>query len=272
MIEVQSCPAVNPSNTIPSQELKIAIERTIFCTSKQYSRYCLNVVRFTSDGKSLTLESTDSSRLSRATVEAELPAFSILVDVDQVKALKKMCRRKGDTVTVEVSEEKVVFSSSTGGKVEALYAAQPRKGFAPVDHIFAEEVQSRIPVLDPEGFRRGVRLALIARKNGERVFKTDYLGNLIHVISTPKKTTVFGKSRYKNCRSITHLPSDERATAVNVLVNGASLLELLSRLPKNQPYELRTWGNGIKGIAMVSTDFDHRIGGISKRKEGVQNV
>ena len=272
MIEVQNSPAVNPSNTIPSQELKIAIERTIFCTSKQYSRYCLNVVRFTSDGKSLALESTDSTRLSRASIEAELPPFSILVGAQQVKSLKKMCRRKADTVSVEVSEAKVVFSSTNGGKVEAPFSDQPKKGFAPVEHIFAEEVQSRIPVLDPGEFRRAVKLALIARYNGERITKTDYVGNLIHVICTSKKTTVFGKSRHNGCRSITHLPSDGRATAVNVLVNGASLLELLSRLPKNQPYELRQWGNGSKGLALVSKDFEHRLAGISKRKEGVQNA
>jgi DNA polymerase III sliding clamp (beta) subunit (PCNA family) len=272
MIEVQSSSTVNPCNTIPSPGLKQAIERCLFCTTKEVYRYALNVVRFTSDGETLTLESADRSRLSRATLEAELPAFSILVPVDRVKALKKISRRKGDTVTVEVSEEKVVFSSTNGGKVEALFSDEPKKDFPPVDLLLGKETGSRIPVLEPVEFKQAVKLALIARRDGERVFKTEVEGNLIHVISTSRKTTVFGKSRHNGCRSITHLQSDERSTGATVILNGAYLLDLISVLPKNQPYELRQWANGKKGIAVLTPEFEHRLGGISKRKEEVSNV
>lgn len=265
MIEVQSTSKVN---AIPSPELKQAIERVLFATTNERARYLLNVIRFSSDGFCLKLEATDGRRASAATIDVELPAFEFLVSTADCKALKKLCRLKRDTINVSLdypNRRHLTFQSNSGETVVIGNDPEAEGGsFAPIEHVLAMEPDGTIPVLDPEEFQRGVSLALAARRDGERTSKETPHLNVIHLTSTPRKTTVFGK-RNGN-RAITYLDSNESASPVSLKVNGAYLLELLKVLPKGEPFQLRQWGNGTKGVAFVSPTFTHYLCGIRVRE------
>lgn len=263
--KVDAVPVVNPvATTIKAPDLKQAIDRVLFATTKDPSRYRLDVVRFTSDGETLKLEATDGRRISVATIAVELPLFEILVSAEDCKSVKKLCGHKRDLITVGATSEGLTFENSKAENIE-VNSTGDLSQFPPTDHALATETTGTIPVLDLVEFKRGIRLAQIARLDGERNCKA-HGSNLIRVISTGRKLTVFGKSRQNRTRSVFQMDSDDRATGASVALNANFLLDLLRVIPKNEPFEFRCWKNGTEGVAVKTQGFTHILCGISEKR------
>lgn len=255
---------MNP--TIAAPQLNSAINRVLICTTKEVSRFRLDVVGFTSNGQQLKLEATDGHRLSVATIKMELPIFEILVSSEDCKAIKRICRRKGEIIMTSVIGNGLIFRNSKGEKVNVHPSGEVSE-FPPLDHLLETETTAKLPVLDPAEFRRGVRLAQIARLDGEKNFKTAGFSNLIRLISTPRRMTVFGRSRQSRTRSVFHLDSDDRSSCVSFAVNANYLLDLLRVLPKDEPFEMGYWKNGTEGVVVREDGFTHVLCGITEKEE-----
>lgn len=265
----QSPPEVHA--TFKALDLKKALDKVLFASTKEISRFALNVIRFQSDGESLKLTTTDGRRVSVATIQATLPEFEILIDSEKCKALKRLCKWRNNLVEIDSTDAGITFRFSEGPSFESLYANQPKAEFPPIDHVLEEEIPASIPVLEPSEFKRSVKLALLARKNGNRIDKRDPYGNMVHLVATSRKVTVFGKAKSGEASCVAHFPSREEAKAVTVAVNGSYLLDAISKLPRNEPYELGCWKNGTVGISLSVPGFDHRLCSISPKKRGCQN-
>jgi len=226
----------------------------------------LDVVRFTSNGDELKLEATDGHRLSVATLEVELPLFQVLVSIEDCKALRNICRRKHERIAISTDTSGLTCRNLKGDKVE-IHPSGDVSEFPPTDHLLATETTGTIPILNPREFRRGVRLAQIARLDGERNFKWDGLSNLIRVISTPRKMTVFGRSRRSRTRSVFFLDSGNQSSGVSFAANANYLLDLLRVLPQKEPFEMGYWKNGTEGVVVRKEGFTHILSGIIEEQE-----
>ncbi|MCA9449254.1 MAG: hypothetical protein KC931_19195 [Candidatus Omnitrophica bacterium] len=262
---IQSSPVVNPSSTIPSSQLKSAIDRVLICTTKEPSRFRLNAIKFESDGSYLKMISTDGHRASVATIPVELPEFQMLVPAADFTAIKKLCRRKKDVITVHSTADSLTFESPKGEKV-VVHPVGEIGEFPPIDHVLETQTTGTIPVLDPLEFRRGIRMGQIARLCGERNFKTDGFGNLVKIISTPRKMTVYGKAKNNGTRSVCHMDSNSRSTGVSVAVNANYVLDLLKVMPKDEPIEMGYWKNGTEGVTVRTNNFHHVLCGITEKR------
>ncbi|MCA9440896.1 MAG: hypothetical protein KC964_08835 [Candidatus Omnitrophica bacterium] len=252
--------------TIAAPDLKSALDRVLICATKTPSRYRLDVVHFSSDGEILSLSATDGHRMSMATIRVELEPFKILVSIEDCKAIKRICRRKSEIINIRVTASGLTFNNLKGDKVE-VHPTGDVSEFPPLDHLLEADTTGTIPVLDPTEFRRGIRLAQIARLDGEKNFKSDGSSNLVHVISTPRRMTVYGRSRQSRTKSVFHLDSDTRSSCVNFSVNANYVLDLLRLLPNDRPFEMKYWRNGTEGVVVQKEDFVHILCGITEEKE-----
>jgi DNA polymerase-3 subunit beta len=99
--------------TIPAETLKKAIQKTVFCVSKDETRRALTGVLWEVAGDSMAMVGTDGHRLARISVPVELAVDSKRGVIVPTKALNQILRlvpdAEEDGVQVKLADDHVVF-------------------------------------------------------------------------------------------------------------------------------------------------------------------
>jgi len=100
--------------TIPSDVLTLVIQRTIFSTARETSRYAINGVLLKRDGKRVSLVATDGRRLAIAKGTCEPgsgvgPGGQCIVPTKALGLVLKLLAVAGETVTIAITDNQIMF-------------------------------------------------------------------------------------------------------------------------------------------------------------------
>ncbi len=114
--KVPSFGSAEPDITISLEELQAGIDRCLFATARESSRYAINGVLWEARGKKLLLVATDGRRLARCRVElhqalaADATRQKIIVPARTMALLQKVGVRDEQNVAVKLVDNRVLLS------------------------------------------------------------------------------------------------------------------------------------------------------------------
>lgn len=155
--------------TLPTQELKEAIEQVVFAASTNISRPVLTGLYWKIEGKTLKLVATDSYRLGEKTValaEKTTEDASFIVPSKTAQELSKILEStKEKTFEVRIGKGQILFKV---GGVE-LISRLIEGNFPDYERIIPKETKSEL-VLSNEAFTLALKkLSVIVRENNNNV-------------------------------------------------------------------------------------------------------
>jgi DNA polymerase-3 subunit beta len=99
--------------TIPGDALKKAIQKTVFCVSRDETRRALTGVLWEVSGSSMAMVGTDGHRLARICLPVEIDVEGDRDCIVPTKALQQVVRLSGDAgekgILVKITEDHVIF-------------------------------------------------------------------------------------------------------------------------------------------------------------------
>ena len=99
--------------SIPAEQLRKAIQKTVFCVSKDETRRALTGILWEVDKNSMSMVGTDGHRLARISLPVEIGIDKRVESIVPTKALNQVLRLAGeaieDGVQVKLAEDHVVF-------------------------------------------------------------------------------------------------------------------------------------------------------------------
>ncbi len=145
-----------PDFLINAQQLQQLIERTIFATARETSRYAINGVLVERDGKKLTLVATDGRRLAlaRGTCTDKGPGANVIIPTKALTLLTKLLTDPDENVKVKVAGNQAIFGTESAALTTNLIEGN----FPPYRDVIPKE-QDRTAVFNSEVLRSGVRRA-----------------------------------------------------------------------------------------------------------------
>ncbi|MCA9427418.1 MAG: leucine-rich repeat domain-containing protein [Candidatus Omnitrophica bacterium] len=153
-----------PSNpAIPSPLLNLALDYVLFPSLKAVSRDSFDVVRFTSDGKTLLMDATDGSRIWGAEIEIKCTAFQFFVSVEDCQAIKSYCNGRitdgWSAVAIDWVDPFISLKSSEEGHVEFHPEPPTAAVFPSSEEALEVRIESINPSDDPSESKRRDRIA-----------------------------------------------------------------------------------------------------------------
>lgn len=114
--------------TIGSEVLTEVVQRTIFSTARETSRYAINGVLMKRDGRRLALVATDGRRLAIAKGtcdpgEGVGPGGQCIVPTKALGLILKLLASAGETVTVAITDNQILFGFDDFAKGEGTIVA-----------------------------------------------------------------------------------------------------------------------------------------------------
>jgi DNA polymerase-3 subunit beta len=147
--------------TIKAGALIDLVRRTLFAAARENSRYAINGVLVKREGKKLEFVATDGRRLAlcRDTLEGEGDAVTCIVPSKALVTLSKIIDDPEETVTVSISDNRIVFAfSSSDGSGRALIASNLVEGsFPPYEDVIPKGHDIKV------GFDRDVLSSAVRR-------------------------------------------------------------------------------------------------------------
>lgn len=153
------------------------VQRTVFATARETSRYAINGVLLKRDGKKLEMVATDGRRLalSRTTIQgkSEGGAVTCIIPTKALSMIPKLVVDENDPVRIAVTDTRVYFAFdvATDGKdaaPRALLASSLVEGtFPPYEDVIPRDQDKRITA-DRETFGLAVRKAAVLTNEESR--------------------------------------------------------------------------------------------------------
>ncbi len=177
----------------PAGMLAALVNRTVFATARETSRYAINGVLLRRDGKKLEMVATDGRRLavSRATLTGADKGgepVSCIVPTKALNMVQKLVRDGDETVRVAITDSRIFFAfeqgSVEGGKGKEKTTQTPRAilsstlvegTFPPYDEVIPKEQDKKV-VADRESLSRAVRKAAVLTNEESRGVRLAFSG------------------------------------------------------------------------------------------------
>ncbi|MDD4890392.1 MAG: DNA polymerase III subunit beta [Phycisphaerae bacterium] len=163
-----------PDLTINAGLLQSMINKTIFATAKEHTRYAINGVLWEKSGKKLQLIATDGRRLAKVSgplVESAGKDQSAIVPVKALGAIQRLLRDDDEVVAVKFTETQIMFHTDRASVTAQLVEGQfpkyqdviprdtNRKAEASTEELRSALTQASILTSEES---KGVRLAFAA--------------------------------------------------------------------------------------------------------------
>lgn len=178
--------------------LQSLINRTVFATARETSRYAINGVLLRRDGKKLEMVATDGRRLAmcRASLSAERAGtgpgsaagegVSCIIPTKALSLALKLVRDADEAVRLVITDSRIFFSFEQGapdakGKSPApvsravLTSTLVEGSFPPYEDVIPKEQDKKI-VIDREALGRAVRKAAVLTNEESRGVRLAFKG------------------------------------------------------------------------------------------------
>jgi DNA polymerase-3 subunit beta len=167
----------------PADQLRSVVERTIFATARETSRYAINGVLLKRDGKRLELVATDGRRLalSRAVVTSADKDAKPVTCIVPTKALQMLVRLMGDpedTVQVAITDNQIYFALSSGKDAtpRAVLSSTLVEGtFPPYEDVIPKDQDKKV-TFDRDVLSSAVRRAALLTNEESRGVRLKFTG------------------------------------------------------------------------------------------------
>lgn len=177
----------------PAGMLSSLINRTVFATARETSRYAINGVLMKRDGKKLEMVATDGRRLAlcRSSVSGDKSGtggdgVSCIVPTKALSLVQKLVRDGDETVRLVVTDTRIFFSfeqaAAEGAKTKGapqsravLTSTLVEGSFPPYEDVIPKEQDKKI-VLDRDGLGRAVRKAAVLTNEESRGVRLSFKG------------------------------------------------------------------------------------------------
>lgn len=116
-----------PDLTVNAGLLQQMINKTVFATAKEHTRYAINGVLWEKSGKKLQLVATDGRRLAKVVgplVESAGKDQSAIVPVKALGAIQRLLREDDETVAVKFTETQILFHTDRASVTAQLVEGQ----------------------------------------------------------------------------------------------------------------------------------------------------
>jgi len=161
-----------PDFEIAAGQLNSLINRTLFATARETSRYAINGVLMDRQGKELAVVATDGRRLALARgacQEAGESSHSAIVPTRALSLLQKMLSNEDDTVQVRVAENQIFFAVD-----DALLVSNLVEGnFPPYQDVVPKDGDKRA-TLHTDELLNGVRRARVLTNDESKGVKFSF--------------------------------------------------------------------------------------------------
>lgn len=177
----------------PAGMLSSLINRTVFATARETSRYAINGVLMRRDGKKLEMVATDGRRLAmcRAAIPSDKSGagdgVSCIVPTKALSLALKLVRDGDETVRLVITDTRIFFSfeqvAAEGGKGKAgapvsravLTSNLVEGSFPPYEDVIPKEQDKKI-VIERESLSRAVRKAAVLTNEESRGVRLAFKG------------------------------------------------------------------------------------------------
>jgi DNA polymerase-3 subunit beta len=177
----------------PAGMLSSLINRTVFATARETSRYAINGVLMKRDGKKLEMVATDGRRLAlcRSTVSGDKSGgggdgVSCIVPTKALSLVQKLVRDADETVRLVVTDTRIFFSfeqpAADGAKGKGapssravLTSTLVEGSFPPYEDVIPKEQDKKI-VMEREALGRAVRKAAVLTNEESRGVRLSFKG------------------------------------------------------------------------------------------------
>ncbi|MDX2018025.1 MAG: DNA polymerase III subunit beta [Planctomycetota bacterium] len=167
----------------PADQLRSVVERTIFATARETSRYAINGVLLKRDGKRLELVATDGRRLalSRAVVTSADKDAKPVTCIVPTKALQMLVRLMGDpedTVQVAITDNQIYFALTSGkdSTPRAVLSSTLVEGtFPPYEDVIPKDQDKKV-TFDRDVLSSAVRRAALLTNEESRGVRLKFTG------------------------------------------------------------------------------------------------
>ena len=179
--------------------LQSLVNRTVFATARETSRYAINGVLLRRDGKKLEMVATDGRRLAlcRASLSSERAGsgpgaaagegVSCIIPTKALSLALKLVRDSDESVRIVITDTRIFFSFEQPGAGDAKSkAAAPvsravltstlvEGSFPPYEDVIPKEQDKKI-VVDRDGLGRAVRKAAVLTNEESRGVRLSFKG------------------------------------------------------------------------------------------------
>lgn len=177
----------------PAGMMSSLINRTVFATARETSRYAINGVLLRRDGKKLEMVATDGRRLAmcRATLPSDKASggesMSCIVPTKALSLAQKLVRDGDETVRLVVTDTRIFFSfeqaAAEGAKGKSaspvsravLTSTLVEGSFPPYEDVIPKEQDKKI-VIEREALSRAVRKAAVLTNEESRGVRLAFNG------------------------------------------------------------------------------------------------
>jgi DNA polymerase-3 subunit beta len=167
---------------IDADLLSALVQRTIFSTARENSRYAINGVLMKREGKKIAMVATDGRRLALARGacrphEAAGDGGQCIVPTKALSLVNKLLATAGDTVRVAVTDNQIMFDFGAGSEEEgAMLASNLVEGtFPPYEDVLPTD-QDKRATLDADVLGSAVRRAALLTNEDSRGVRMAFHG------------------------------------------------------------------------------------------------
>lgn len=149
------------------------IARTIFATARENSRYAINGVLLTRDGKTLRLVATDGRRLAMSTTSLtgtpkDAPTISCIIPTKALVVLSKLADDPEESIEIAISDNQAVFAFGDAGDPRATLASNLIEGtFPPFEDVIPKDQDKKV-IFDRDVMASAVRRAALLTNEESR--------------------------------------------------------------------------------------------------------
>lgn len=154
-------------------QLSALIARTIFATARENSRYAINGVLLTRDGKTMRLVATDGRRLALSTASLagsakDAPAVSCIIPTKALVTLQKLADDPDEPIEIAISDNQAVFALGDAGDPRATLSTNLVEGtFPPFEDVIPKDQDKKV-LFDRDVMASAVRRAALLTNEESR--------------------------------------------------------------------------------------------------------
>ncbi|MDQ7014673.1 MAG: DNA polymerase III subunit beta [Planctomycetota bacterium] len=166
----------------PAKSLSEVIARTIFATARENTRYAINGVLLSRDGKKLEMVATDGRRLAlcRATLtEKDGPSVKCIIPTKALTLLQRLLGSAQGDVDIAITDNQIFFNISqgeSGADESAVLASNLVEGaFPPYEDVIPKDNDKMVHV-DRDVLFSAVRRAALLTNEESRGVRLSFTG------------------------------------------------------------------------------------------------
>lgn len=170
--------------TLQAGDLRGLVERTLFATARENTRYAINGVLLKRDGKRIEMVATDGRRLALcrgvvASDEKEAKAVSCIVPTKALNVLRDLVRDPEEIVRIAITATQVHFAFGGDGKAppRAVLVSNLVEGaFPPYEEVIPRDNDRKV-VFDRDVVRSAVGRAALLTNDDSRGVRMKFSGS-----------------------------------------------------------------------------------------------